>query len=130
MAVQIINIENSQELEVVVSGPDRANRLFIYTGTAVFEFKGTGGDWRRDSISFPIGRTFQPGQFIRAIATASLASIFNQNVANNAGWAVESVDADWDDESGQVQLSAQLAVRDSDGFLNRIAYQASVLAAI
>jgi hypothetical protein len=130
MAVNLSHIENAQEMEVVVSGPHGANRLFIYTGTAVFTFKGTGGKWRHDSISFKIGRTFTQEQFHRAVATASLASIANSKHAVNAGWAVDSVDADWDDESGKIEVTARLAVVDSNGYLYRMGYQVTVLAAI
>ena len=131
MAVSLDNIDNPQEMEVVVSGPGKANRLFIFTGTAVFTFKGTSNDWSRNTISFLIpDHKFSPGQFLRGIATASLASISNNSVAQNAGWAVDSVDADWDDESGLIEVRAKLAARDTDGFINRMAYQVTVLAAL
>jgi hypothetical protein len=130
MAVNLIKIENPQEIEVAVSGPNGANRLYIYTGTAVFSFRGTGSSWKRESISFKVGRVFKQGEFHKGIATASLASIDNYSHAVNAGWAVDSADADWDDESGKTVFTADLAVRDSDGFMTRIGYQVTVLAKV
>ena len=127
MAVPLGFIENPQEMEVVVSGPGDINRLFIYTGTAVFDFKGAGGDWLRDTLTFEIGRSFTVAQFRSATATASLASISNVQHAVNAGWAVDRVEASRA-ASGKIQLRMNLAVRDVDGYVHRVAFEASVLA--
>ncbi|MBU7028979.1 MAG: hypothetical protein HXS48_18740 [Theionarchaea archaeon] len=127
MALSPEYIENEQDLEVVVRGPGDTNRLFIYTGTAVFNFRGTGGSWKRDSISFEVGRSFTSSQFRKAIATASLASISNDGTAANAGWAVDRVDVKRS-SSGKMRITAKLAVRDSDGYLQRMAYEVNVLA--
>jgi hypothetical protein len=35
-----VSIDNAQEMEVWVSGPSGANRLFIYTGVAVSDVDG------------------------------------------------------------------------------------------
>jgi hypothetical protein len=48
--------------EVWVSGPLGANRLYIYTGVAIFLIKGTGGTWFRDYVDFEPGRVFPHGQ--------------------------------------------------------------------
>lgn len=129
MAIEIGSFANMQEMEVVVNGPLGANRLFIYSGTAIFDFKGESGDyWRRDVIQFKLGRSFGPGEVVKAIGTGSLASIFNQSHAVNAGWAVDDCDADWDDESGRIQVRASVAVRDSDGHVLRMSYVVHVLA--
>ena len=76
---------------------------------------GAGNDRASDTLRFPVGPTLAPGQFIRAAATASLASIANGGLANNAQWAVDSVDAD-------------LVVADTDGYLQRIGFQVNILA--
>ncbi len=44
--------DNVEVLEVGVSGPNDANRLFIVTGVALIYFDGTSDDWRRDDVSF------------------------------------------------------------------------------
>jgi len=128
MAVNLEGIENPQEMEVVVGGPNDANRLFIYTGTAIFSLKGTGEDWLHDSISFEVGRAFTSTQFVKAVAAASLASISNLGHAVNAGWAVDRVETDRSSSSGKTKLTISLAVRDSDGYLHRLGYEVDVLA--
>jgi hypothetical protein len=129
MVVPLDGIANEQTLEVVVTGPGNVNRLFIIDGTAAFTLTpGAGRDRAIDTVRFPIGPTFSTGQFVRATATASLASISNNGLANNALWAVDSVDADFDDESGRVVVVADLVVHDTDGFLQRIGFQVNILA--
>lgn len=128
--VHLDSIDNPQEMRVSVLGPDGADTLIIYTGTAVFTFKGTGSTIVRDTLSFNVGPVFAPGQLKRAVATASLASIFNDGPANDAGWAVDSVNAVVDLYTQRVRVTADLAVRDSDGFVFRIGYQVNVLAAL
>lgn len=131
MAVELDRIENFQEMEVFVSGPCDSNRLYIFTGTAVFSFKGTGPKVLRDEISFNIpGKSFLDGQVRKVVVTAGLSSIFNDGPANNAGWAIDSVEAGYEKKSNQIKVSAKLAVRDSDGYLLRFGFQATVLAAI
>jgi hypothetical protein len=129
MAVGLEGIANEQQLEVGVNGPDGANRMFVIDGTAAFTLTpGAGNDTISDTLRFPVGPTLTPAQFVRAIATASLASIANGGLANNAQWAVNSVDADLDDQTGRVVVTADLAVGDTDGYLQRIGFQATILA--
>jgi len=126
--LQFAGIENPQELEIVVNGPAGANRLFVYTGTAVFNSDGAiGSEWMRDTISFEIGRTFTSGQFKKAVATASLASIANEHEAVNAGWAIDRVSADIA-ASGKIKVTLNYAIRDVDGYLYRVGYKVNVLA--
>ena len=127
--LEFYGIENPQELDVAIYDPGDANRMFIYTGTAVFNFRGTGGSWKHGSISFEVGRYFEPGRFRKAIVTASLASISNDDTAVNAGWAVDRVDVKRS-SSGKMKITAKLAVRDVDGYLQRMAYKVTVLARI
>ncbi len=126
--IPVSTLDNQQELEVVVSGPGTANRLFIYTGVAIFEFKGTGGNWRRDFIDFELGRVFAPGQVRDVLATGSLNSIKNDHTAVDAGWAVDRLTARWDPTEQRIKLRADIAVRDSDGYIQRMGYQVTVLA--
>lgn len=126
--LQFAGIENPQELEVVANGPAGANRLFVYTGTAVFNSQGAiGSEWMRDTISFEIGRTFASGQFKKAVAIASLASIANENHAVNAGWAIDRVSVELA-SSGKIKTTLNYAIRDVDGYLYRVGYKANVLA--
>lgn len=127
-----VHLENPKEMEVCVCGPNEANRLFIYTGTAVFEFGGTwqesmGNAFVKGYLYFKVGRQFTRGQVLQVLATGALASISNGGPANNAGWAVDSVEAYWDEKSGQIELKAELGVRDTDGWIHRFGYQINVL---
>ena len=126
--LEFLRIENPQEMELVINGPSDANRLFVYTGTAVFASHGAiGSEWMRDAISFEIGRNFSSNQFIKATAYASLASIANQNHAVNAGWAVDRVDTELV-PSGKVKVTLHYAIRDVDGLLLRVGYKVNVIA--
>jgi hypothetical protein len=40
------------------------------------------------------------------------------------------VDADLDDESGEIEVRANLAMGDTDGYLYKIGYQVTVLATV
>ena len=133
--VDPVRLENPQEMEVCVCGPNGANRLFIYTGTAVFEFGGTwqesmGSIFAKGYLSFKVGRQFSRGQVLQVLASGALASISNGGPANNAGWAVDSVQAYWDEKSGQIEFKAELAVRDTDGWIHRFGYQINALTKI
>lgn len=127
MAVALHHIETPQQMEVDVSGPADANKLFIFTGIAVFTFKGTGQAWKGDTLTFEVGPQFTANQFKSAVVTASLASIANAGHAINAGWSVNSAEAVRSSSSGKTKLTFNLAVRDSDGYLYRIGYEACVL---
>jgi hypothetical protein len=130
MAIQLHRLEEQQEIEAVVGGPGSANRLFIYNGIAVFQFEGTGSNWHGDFIEFEIGRVFVSSQVHAVSVIGSLNSIENTAVANNAGWAVDSVRAALDPPNQRIVVHADLAVRDNDGAISRMAYQVTVLATI
>ena len=122
-------IENPQELEVEIAGPGVINRMYIYTGIAVFHSRGAiGSNWLRNSISFEVGRSFTSTQFKKAIAIASLASISNVSHAVNAGWAVDKVVTGRSAITGKTKVTLNFAIRDIDGYLHRIAYRVTVLA--
>ncbi|MGH4012877.1 MAG: hypothetical protein ACRDSL_02845 [Pseudonocardiaceae bacterium] len=118
-------------MAIDVNGPGTANRLFIIVGTAVFTLTPPGNEKIVvDDLVFDIGPTLFPGQFRDATATASLASISNEDTAIDALWAVDSVLADFNAATRRVRITARLVVRDSDGFLNRLGLQVNILAAL
>jgi hypothetical protein len=125
-----VTLDNEQSIEVQVAGPNGANRLFIYTGVACFTFKGNATAWLRDYIDFELGRVFTSGQVLDVLATGSLNSIYNNQTAVNAGWAVDRLTARWDATEQRIKLRADLAVSDVDGYLLRMGYQVTVLARI
>jgi hypothetical protein len=128
MAIALIGIDNKKTLEIGVNGPNGVGTLIIATGVAQFVFRGAGTEFIRDSVAIPIGVFINdPGTFRGASAIASLAAIANDGVSNNAGWAVDSVDAPDPPTPGEYKITAHLAVRDNDGFVLRISYQVNLL---
>ena len=135
MAVKIPadQIKNLQQMEVVVSGPDEANRLIIIDG------QFDTGDITADSVdrtnkqtfSVLLGPELTNRQFLRAIATASFArtETFGHTMCN-----IWDVDADWDDESGHVELriEAEVGAFSSSGHasMRAIAFHVTILAAL
>lgn len=128
------NAENQQQIEVVVSGPDSANRLFILTGIAPVFLQASNNTFQRDTFTFLVGPALTRRQFIRATATASINRFsFSGTVQpGNTTWSINSVETDWDDESGQVEVRVEVtvSVNQAGAFiqLNGIGYQATVLA--
>lgn len=112
-------IKNLQQIEAVVSGPDGANRLYVLTGEldlipAVVSVSSTGPVTMQAvrTVTTQLGPIFTKKQFIRAIATAALTSkgINLRSIPADPAWSITSIDADWDDESGKVELSVELIV--------------------
>ena len=142
MAVRIPTdqIQNRQQLEAAVSGPDSANRLFTITGQlnvglSAFS-QGAGQVQQKETFSVLIGPVFTRQQFFRAVATASLSnSSFTIQAAappSSASWSIVGIDADWDDESGQVELRVEVAVnvggQNNFAGINSLAFQVTILA--
>ena len=105
-------IKNLQQMEVVVSGPDEANRLIIIDGQ--FDTGNIVADGlnrtNKQTFSVLLGPKLTNRQFLRAIATASFTrtQTFGNTMCN-----IWDVDADWDDESGQVEVRPR---KDRRGF--------------
>ena len=114
MAVKIASIQNLQQMEVVVAGPDDANRLFIIDGQFVASLgvysAPTTSPWNfmKEIYSVLVGPVFTRKQFFQANATASFAAIQVSNFGHTVLWQIGPIDADWDDESGQVELSIEV----------------------
>jgi hypothetical protein len=111
------NTFGEQVLEAVVAGPDGANRLFTITGAANVGIFVTAGQQQTQTWTFPVGPTFTRGQFYRAIGAASVSSQ-NVNIQMTPGSfqvQINSVDADWDDESGRVEVRVEFFLSASAG---------------
>ena len=118
-----VNVANAGTVELYADGPNHANRLFILSGVAVFDFKGDSHSWRRDKATFVHPGVSLAGHQVKAIrATGGLAAISNTSWAKDAGWAVDEVRAAVTAQ-GEVALELDLAVRDTDGFVHRVAYE-------
>lgn len=125
---------NAQQMEVAVAGPDDANRLFICSGEAVVL---TGGDLPQQlntTFTFLVGPALGRRQFVRATATAGLTGVmlnFSEFAAGSLQCGVSSVDADFDDEAGRVQVRVEIDGRSTEKVLlvpRNINYQVMILA--
>src|SRR5215510_69005 len=110
MAVRIPreNIQNLQQLEATVTGPDGATRLINVAGqfdgnVSVFS-QGNAFNQQKETFTALVGPVLTRQQFVRAIATGSItrANVGVQTNPYGGTWSLVLVDADWDDESGQV----------------------------
>ena len=123
---------NCQELEAVVSGPDDANRLFVYTGMAEVEIVGAEPHprWSQEIITFTVGREFSGGndKVMKSVVTASLSAIRNEGVASFAGWRIYAAATDYDDQEKKVRVNILIGARDTEGVLEQVAWQVNVLA--
>jgi hypothetical protein len=142
MAIKIPpnKIQNLQQIEAVVAGPDEANRLLIIDGqfnSVISAVSQTDDALRKEIFSVLVGPVFTRKQFVNATATASIVNTSLQvNVLPFAvNWQITDADADWDDESGQVELRIEATVEISGGHNNEItlygfAFHVTILAAI
>jgi hypothetical protein len=143
MAIRIATnqIQNLQQIEAAIAGPDGANRLFTVAGQfdvgVSVSSQGAGRTQQNETFTVLIGPVLTRQQFFRAIGTASLAKteIFLQNLAPSGfGWSIIGIDADWDDESGQVELrvevSAFVSGQNNTGRIGGLAFHVTILAAV
>ena len=132
---------NAQEIQVSVSGPEDANRLILCSGDANVFVQATN-DEVNTSWSFLVGPILQRRQFLRAIISSGLTKFgigaVQADGALNVGahWTIVSADADWDDESGQVEVRVEINVNTQgssstvNAYTNGISYHVSILAAL
>ena len=132
-------IQNLQQIEAVVTSSEGALRLFTVTGqtTNLFFNAFSQGAQTSNNQTFTVlvGPTLTRQQFVRAICTASLAQTSQrvQVVPGEFSCGVVSSDADWDDESGQVELrvevNASASGNNNSVTLNSFSFQVTILAA-
>jgi hypothetical protein len=108
--------------EVRTRTPDGRDLLFM-TGTAGFTFQGNAGQWLRDDLYVLVGPAWRRVDGVAPVA--SLASIYNNQQAVNAGWATDN--CRWAVYNSQILLIVALAVSDIDGYVLRASYQATAL---
>jgi len=140
MAIKIAQIQNLQQLDVLVAGPDDANHLFIIDGqfdvNLAIGSQGANLAVAKETFSALVGPKLTSRQFVRAIATASIVKNQVSTIAAGgfAAWIVVDVDADWDDESGQVELRIEAQVSclgpNQSASINGFAFHLTILAAL
>ncbi|HEY4255832.1 MAG: hypothetical protein ACREFF_13225 [Candidatus Udaeobacter sp.] len=129
------NTTGEQVLEAVVAGPDEANRLFTVTGAASVSIFVQAGQQQTQTWTFLVGPTFTRGQLYRAIGAASV-SAQNVNIQTAPGSFqanISSVEADWDDESGRVEVRVEVFLSASGGAsanINQLRYWVTILAQV
>jgi hypothetical protein len=96
--------------------------LIIVSGYATFNFKGRGSSWIHRDIHIPVGPRWM--RLDDVCASVSLASVSNSHHAVNAGFATDN--CRWTRHNGRALLQSRLAVRDSDGYLHRVVYNAAL----
>ena len=132
--IQPNRLTNMQEMEVHVTGPDGANRMFIYSGMAEVEL--TGGlphpRWSLEVVCFDVGRSYdvENEEVINIVATSSLAGSRTDGVASFAGWQIFGAAGELDEESGRVRMNIAAGARDTQAFLEQISFHITVLARV
>ena len=142
MAVKIqpAEIQNLQEIEAVVAGPDGADRLLIIDGQFDSRLEVTAKTAEeaiaKETFSVLVGPVLTRKQFFRASAGASIANVFLFTPERGAMHRHEilGVDAGWDDESGQVELRIEAEVAASfranaSTYIRAFAFHVTILAA-
>ncbi len=126
---------NSQTLEAAVNGPDEANRLFVFTGAVLAQLRIGPSQNARETFTFLIGPKLTRRQFISAVADASISSwaVTVDGAAARTEFLLEMAEADWDDESQQVEVRVEMGVLtrpNAYGDIGRFNYHVTVLAQI
>jgi hypothetical protein len=137
---------NEQDIEAVVSGPGGANRLYTCRGQAVLGMQLFSNQNKRETWTFLVGPVL-PQRFLRGTASVSVASYATfiepqTSVDPQTGIATtslfnlwysldfQSVEADWDDESGRTEMRVEIQISTGSIHYNlaKIGYEATVLA--
>ena len=126
--LEIGDLINAQQMEVAVRGPDGATHLILCTGIACLDSRA------HETYTFFVGPKLERRQFVGAIASGALSGIqipdknpIGNNVDVKVAANLVSIDANYDDESGQVKVSAEVSTSIAINELS-ISYNISILA--
>lgn len=132
---QKVTPTNIQKMEYDVTTSEGAARVTVVCGTlsVTGAYGATGG--RKDTVRALVDPTLQPGKFRRAVAMASLLfTTFDiATTPSNGYWAIDDVQATYDDETGQILLEVDIAVASSTGgtpTIQKIGFQVTTLAIV
>jgi hypothetical protein len=119
---------NTQQMEVAVRGPDGATHLILCTGIACL------ASGIHQTYTFLVGPKISRRQFVGAIASGALSRIqaYDKNsTENNSELELRTnlvaIDANYDDQSGQVKVRAEVSSSRTMTELS-ISYSVSILA--
>jgi hypothetical protein len=130
MSIRLDNkdLTNSQQMEVAVNGPDGATHLIFCTGMAELSPAGC------ETYTFLVGPQFSGRQFVGAIVSGALSRIqvnHENSTVHNTDVILEanlvSIDANHDDEAGQVKVKVKVMSNQAMMKLS-ISYHVSILA--
>ena len=138
------NISNKQSFEVIIQDADGANRMIICAGkldiflNASDNTASGNGVTKKETFTALIDPQLEAGQFKRALVVASFADIeyFDNDPTQRDGarWAIEDAQADFDDESGQVELRVSVMIVPrgigSSARIRSISFQVTTIAAV
>ena len=112
-------------------------KAYTLTGVALTTFKGgeTGEGWLRQDLMFDVAIPDLPqGKGLKLVHWApfvTLNAIANDQLANNAGWAVDGFEVESPQQvMRSVRIRCKLAVRDIDGFILRVGYSIALLGSL
>jgi hypothetical protein len=126
-------VDSARFIEVGVGGPGDANRLLLYTGTAIVRFSNVGSSELESATTLNLQVKLRdgftpPGHFIRSATFMSLAVVQSVGEDNNDECLFRTSDAESLIASdGALVAQATLTVG-SDSTLIRVAYSATILA--
>lgn len=119
---------NAQQMEVAVNGPDGATHMILCTGVVVLE------SISHRTYTFLVGPQISRRQFVGVIASGALSTIqgYDKNSGGDRadvelGANLVLINADYDDESGQVKVRAEVSSGIAMTKLS-ICYNVSILA--
>lgn len=120
---------NTQQMEVAVRGPDGATHLVLCTGIACLE------SHVHETYTFLVGPQLSRRQFVGVITSGALSRIqaydkknsTHDNAEEELGANLVAIDANFDDQSGQVKVRAEVSSTKAMTKLG-ISYNVSILA--
>jgi len=123
--IQSDQIQNLQQLDAVVAGPNDAKQLFVIDGQSHSDLDVSSQDnitlSNNEIFAALLGLGLKNEQFVWAIATALFTKTTvdypgrapAQPAATGAACKIVAVDADCDDESGQVEVRIEAQVTEA-----------------
>jgi hypothetical protein len=122
------DVVNTQQMEVAVNGPDGATHLILCTGVANLDSVA------HNTYTFLVGPQLSRRQFVGVIASGAISTIQTQNKKPIRNATILNLEADivfmnaqFDEESGQVKLTAEVSCNTSMTKL-AISYNVTILA--
>lgn len=116
---QPASVTSQQTLQIGVNGPGDVTSMYVITGIAQISLGAFAQpnqfQTQQATFSAHIGPQLSAAQFRRAIASASIASVSLSGQGAFDAWSLSSVEADFDDDAGSVQLEFDASVSVSSG---------------